>query len=481
MNIRISSILILFVTIIFCGCSEQEKVTAPKFESHLVPAIQVSSEPRFYNLKDRMEHYQVTGLSIAIVKDGKIVWNEGYGYAQLQDSIKVNSKTVFQAGSLSKSITALLTMKLVEKGVLKLDQNIEDYLETWEFPKSKYATKTPITLKSLLSHTSGVKNNNHFGFPQDEPFPSLNSILNGYKNYKAVSMDTFPGIRYRYSNTGYAIIQKIIEDVTDKTLQEVAHEEIFVPFGMTNTNFSTRVYSETDTQTSYAFNRKGKRYKQYWFNAANKASGGLWTTAEDLSKFILGMQAALQSNQGFISQDMVGRMIKPVKAKYGLGFDIKKVQDSTIFYHTGKNRGYTNIMMGMDREKNGIVVLTNSDNGGYLFMEIVRGISDIYGWSFSKPEILETIDVPRNILETYVGTYQLVLEDETYTLKIVLDGNNLQLIDLDENNETYPLRALSDTKFRDIDDGEKVDFIKDEKGNIVLLWDEEYRFKRVNE
>ena len=114
-----------------------------------------------------------------------------------------------------------------------------------------------------------------------------------------------------------------------------------------------------------------------------------------------------------------------------------------------------------------------------MFSEIIRGISHLKNWDFLQPNVLKTIEVSEEILETYEGTYQLVLDGETYTLKIELDGKHLQLIDLDEDNKTYPLRALSETKFRDIDDGEKVDFIKDKNGEIILLWDEEYNFKKI--
>jgi hypothetical protein len=151
-----------------------------------------------------------------------------------------------------------------------------------------------------------------------------------------------------------------------------------------------------------------------------------------------------------------------------------------VFYHTGKNKGFTNIMMASKTGKNAVVVLTNGDNGGYLFSEVIRGISHLKKWDFLQPKVLKTVDVAIDILKTYEGTYRLELEGEIYTLQIKLNGKHLQLIDLDEDNKTYPLRALSETKFRDIDDGEKVDFLQDENGEVVLLWDEEYRFKKID-
>ncbi|PQJ79999.1 hypothetical protein BTO18_12830 [Polaribacter porphyrae] len=451
-----------------------------EFENHLIPSIQVKNELRFYNINNRMQYYDVPGLAIAIIKKGEIIFSKGYGFAQLKDSVKVNNNTVFQAGSLSKSITAVTVMRLVEKGILDLDTNIDEYLKTWKFPKSKYRNEKPITLRNLLSHTAGVKNNNHFGFAENEKFPTINELLNGYKNYKRISMDTIPGARYKYSNTGYAVLEKIIEDVTKKSFQQVVSEKVFIPFGMTNSSGVTRTFDKEDKQTSYAFNNEGKRYKEYWFNAANKASGGIWTSAEDLARFIIKFQKILKGKNSFISSELANKMLVPVKAKYGLGFDIKLVKDSTIFYHTGKNRGFTNIMMGMQDTSNGIVVLTNADNGGYLFMEIVRGVSELNNWNFSKPKVLETITVSKETLETYKGVYKATIDGDIYSLEIELEGKHLKLIDLDQEDVTYPLRAVTKTKFRDINDGEKVDFITNDKGEIMLLWDETFKFEKQN-
>jgi CubicO group peptidase (beta-lactamase class C family) len=473
-------VVFLLILSAFSSCTTEEKNSIATFESTLIPSIQVESEPRFYNLQERMEHYKVPGVQIAIVENGELVWSKGYGMARVNDSVVVDTQMLFQAGSISKSLTAFTVIKLAEQGILDVDEDINTYLRTWKLPKSKFTKDTVITLRMLLSHTSGMNNSNHPGFPQRGYLPTLNELLNGYERYKKADFDTLPNIRYKYSNTGYAVIQKVVEDATHSSFSSVVKDQVLDPLQMEHSAFYPFQYDEEETDISFAYNRQGKLIEGYWFNAAALASGGLWTTAEDLAKFLIAFQKILDANTGLISQESAQSMITRVKANYGLGFDLKKEKDSLVFYHTGKNKGFTNIMMASKTGKNAVVVLTNGDNGGYLFSEVIRGISHLKKWDFLQPKVLKTVDVAIDILKTYEGTYRLELEGEIYTLQIKLNGKHLQLIDLDEDNKTYPLRALSETKFRDIDDGEKVDFLQDENGEVVLLWDEEYRFKKID-
>lgn len=473
-------ILSLCTLLLVTACNEPKEKPSIDFENNLIPSIQVTTETRFYKLEDRMSHYKVPGIQIAIVSNGKLVWNKGYGISRVDDSISVDSKTLFQAGSISKSITAFTVMKLVEKGVLDLDEDIRTYLKTWKLPDSKFTQDTIVTLRMLLSHTSGMNNSNHPGFPQNEYLPKLNELLNGYERYKGVNFDTIPNARYRYSNTGYAVIQKIIEDVTNQSFNIVTKDEVFEPLGMQNSYFYPFQHDDEEQDISYAYNREGKLIKGYWFNAATLSSGGLWTTAEDLSKFLIAFQDALDSETKIISETHAHQMITRVKANYGLGFDLKNKKDSLVFYHTGKNRGFTNIMMASKKGKNAVVVLTNGDNGGYLFSEVIRGISKVNNWDFMSPKNLETINVSIQTLKEYEGTYKAEIQGTVYSLKVILEGKHLQLIDLDENNKEYPLRAISETKFIDINDGEKIDFIN-KNDTIVLLWNGEYEFDRVKE
>lgn len=475
---KVCTLLLLMVSL-FSQCKNEETNNIANFESTLIPSIQVESELRSYNLKERMDHYKVPGVQIAIVENGQMVWNKSYGISRVDDSIAVDNQTLFQAGSISKSLTAFTVLKLAEKGILDLDTDVNTYFKDWKLPESRFTKDTIITLRMLLSHTSGMNNSNHPGFRQRSKHPTLNELLNGYERYKKVDFDTLPNAVYKYSNTGYAVIQKVIEDATNDSFNSITRNEIFEPLQMNQSFFYPIEYDDEETDIRFAYNRQGKLIEGYWFNAATLTSGGLWTTAEDLAKFLIAFQEILDANSGLISQENAQSMIIRVKANYGLGFDLKKENDSLVFYHTGKNKGFTNIIMASKTGKNAVVVLTNGDNGGYLFSEIIRGISTLKNWDFLQPKMLKTVAVSTGILKSYEGTYRLVLGDETYTLKIELNGKHLQLIDLDENNKTYPLRALSETKFRDIDDGEKVDFIKGENNEIILLWDEEYNFKKI--
>ncbi|HKJ47775.1 MAG TPA: serine hydrolase domain-containing protein, partial [Christiangramia sp.] len=154
--------LVLSLLVIFSSCKTGQNIPDGTsdilaIENGLQPPYQVKGDSlKLFNLSDRMEHYKVPGVSIAVVNNGKIEWAKGYGIANTNTGARVDTNTIFQAASISKPLAALAALKLVENGKLELDKDVNEYLKDWKVPESDFTTNEKVTLRRLLTHTAGT-------------------------------------------------------------------------------------------------------------------------------------------------------------------------------------------------------------------------------------------------------------------------------------------------------------------------------------
>ncbi|SDC08800.1 Beta-lactamase [Pelagirhabdus alkalitolerans] len=162
-----------------------------------------------------LSKYKIPGAAISMIEDGQVTWMGTFGYADLDVNRKVDQNTVFQVASISKSVTALGVMKLVEDGLINLDDPIENYITRWQLPESEYDQKA-ITVRGLLSHTSGLSVGGGYpGYASNTQLPTLEQSLSGIGGgSKPVELEHEPGLRYSYSGGGYNLLQLMIEEVT---------------------------------------------------------------------------------------------------------------------------------------------------------------------------------------------------------------------------------------------------------------------------
>ena len=454
--------------------SEESKIL---IEDHLIPSIQILSESRYYNIEDRMLHYQIPGFSMALIKNGDVVASKGYGYARKEDQILVDTNTIFQVGSISKTITALVILKLRDSGKVDLDINVDQYLKTWELPTNKFTRTKSITLRNLLNHTSGMNNDNSKGFTEEESLPSLLDMLDGKSIAKAASIDTFPGSYYKYSNIGYAILQVIIEDLTNEKFEDIAQRMIFDPLDMSNSTFKTIYPSNSNTQYCYSYDKNGKPQKGYWNYLVPKTSGDLKTTALDLAKMCIAIQESLLTDHGFISMATAKEMM--AGNTYGLGLEIEGTDRDFRFTHSGRVSGFFAYMTYYPNRGEGAVILTNSDNGGELFQEILRGLSELNTWDILHPKTIKTVETTQSLLDRYIGSYVAIIANTEYIIHIKQVGKHLQYFMEGDEEDIYSLRALSSTEFIDITDGEEFVFSDIADRANQLITNGEYTFVRV--
>src|ERR1700757_4510299 len=195
--------------------------------------------PLKLSLAELMKVFNVPGLSIAVIENYKIVDVKGYGVIAPGSTTPVTTKTLFQAGSISKPVAATGALYLVEHGKLSLDEDVNQKLKTWKVPENEFTKDQKVTLRRLMSHTAGLTVHGFPGYDVDQPLPTLVQILNGEKpaNTAAIRVDTVPGTKVRYSGGGITIEQQLMMDVSGKPFPALMRELVLDKIGMTDSSY----------------------------------------------------------------------------------------------------------------------------------------------------------------------------------------------------------------------------------------------------
>jgi CubicO group peptidase (beta-lactamase class C family) len=410
---------ILLVVYIFPSVSfgqSNVETQIKRVEQGLLPAVLIKGDPAL-SLPERMKFYKVPGLSIAVIKDFKIDWARAYGVKDLGTSEPVTTDTLFQAGSISKSVNAMVTMKKVEQGRISLDENINNKLISWKLPDNEFTSKKKVTLRNLLSHTAGTTVHGFPGYAVNEKVPSLPQVLDGVTpaNTAPVRVDFEPGSQYRYSGGGITIAQLAIMDIEKKPYPEIARETVLAPLSMTNSTYSQPLPDEWRKKAATGYRQNGREVEGKIHVYPEMAAAGLWTTPTDLAKFAIEMQLSLagRSNK-ILTKESVETMTTSVLEDAGLGFFVEKHGNAVYFGHNGSDEGFR-AQMTLSRDKGfGVVVMANSDSGQIL-QEVMRSVAREYGWDEFLPVPYEIISLDAAKMEAYTGRFQ-VNPDRVLTL-----------------------------------------------------------------
>ncbi|WP_243457328.1 serine hydrolase domain-containing protein [Parasphingorhabdus cellanae] len=350
-----------------------------------------------WSIEDRMKAYNVPGTSIAIIQNGKIIHAKGYGLQSNNASTPVDRQTVFSAGSVSKVVNAALILRLVQEGILNLDQDVNSYLKSWKVPDGEYTRSKKVTLRHLLSHTSGFSQHGFPDFKPGEKLPTSIQTLNGIgpAKHRAVKLMFEPGQKMDYSGGGITVAQLVVEDVMGQHYNEVAKKYLFEPLGMKRSTFVNPL-PETHGNIARSHNKKGKAraLPRGYESMPEMAASGLWTSAEDMALFV---QAVL-INETFLSPEMRGEMLSRAPLSWhGMGPRLNGAEETLVFHHGGANDNYKSWIEGHPAHGNGIVILTNGEAGRELGYEIRIAAGEAFGWSISFPEDFSTpkFDTPK--------------------------------------------------------------------------------------
>lgn len=421
-------------------------------ENGLLPAVLIKGDPS-WSIVERMKHYKIPGLSVAVIKDFKIDWAKGYGVKDLATNEPVTTETIFQAGSISKSVNAMVAMKKVEQGKLSLDENINNKLTTWKLPDNEFTAKKKVTLKNLLSHTGGTTVHGFPGYAVNETVPTLPQVLDGAApaNTAAVRVDFEPGSRFRYSGGGTTISQLALMDIEKKLYPEIARETVLEPLKMSNSTYSQPLSPDWRKKAATGYRGNGNEVDGKIHVYPEMAAAGLWTTPTDLAKFAIEVQLSLagKSNK-VLTKASVQKMTTPVLDNVGLGFFVEKHGNALYFGHGGADEGFRAELLVNKDKGYGAVVMANSDNGQIL-REVIRGLARVYDWEEFLPTPYEVIELDAAKLTAYNGRFQVnpdrVLTITTATGKLMARPNGDPEFELLPISETTFVRREANLKY----------------------------------
>lgn len=467
---------ILFLFIVFqllqgCKTVETDLISEriASVESGLLPAV-ITNEDTLggLNIYERMDYYNVPGVSIAVINQGEIEWAKGYGYLTIDSLKQIDPSTRFQAASISKPVAAAAALTFVEEGLLDLDRDVNQYLTSWKVPENEFTTDEKVTLRRLLSHTAGLTVHGFGGYAFNEAIPSTVQVLNGEEpaNSDPVIPDTIPGSIFRYSGGGFTVMQLLLCDVASRSFPEIVEERVLSKIGMDNSTYVQPLPEKIAPYAAIAHRSDGSPVEGNWHIYPEMAAAGLCTTPTDLAKFAIELYESLNGTSNkVLSQELVTQMLTEEKDGYGLGLGLGGENDSIWFGHGGSNEGFKCNMMLYTKLGMGAVIMTNGDQGGMLTMEIFRSLSETYKWNMYKPVFREIIHPGREVLDEYTGTYEF---EPGYSATITVSNNSLILKQLWDGGEFPFYPEKRDTLFSKRSNDNLV-FRRNEEGEIIEL------------
>jgi CubicO group peptidase (beta-lactamase class C family) len=418
-------------------------------------------------MQDRMTFYKVRGVSIAVIHNYKLEWAKGYGFADDSLKLPVTPLTLFQAASISKSLNSVGVLKLVQDKKLDLYTDINTYLTSWKFPYDSLSGNKKITLANLLSHTGGLNLHGFGGYQKGKEIPTIEQILDGKKpsNSPAVHSMYAPGIKFEYSGGGITITQLIVMDITHQAYDKFMYDNVLKPLGMASSTYSQPPVNVKPTLLAAGYRYNGMQLPGKYHTYPEQAAAGLWTNPTDLAKYVIETQLDLQGKSSKVLNKQTTELrLTPYQNKNSaLGVFIDSLQDGVKYFeHGGANEGFRSLYFGSMEGGNGVVVMVNSDNGD-IMNEIVNSVANVYGFkSLNRSKLKKEIALPDTILLKYTGKYEIAPK---VIFSVSLENN--KLYGQPTGQQRQQLFAESETKFflKKVD--VEVEFVTDNKGNVV--------------
>jgi len=431
-----------------------------QMENGLSPAIVVEGEiAPTYSISERMTNFDTPAVSIAYAKGGKVIWAKGYGEG-------IDNDTIFQAASLSKPVAATGMVSFALNNDIDLDADVGSLLPEVVI-NSINPEGIPISLRGLLSHTAGATVQGFEGYAIGDDVPTNLQVILGSKttNSDAVVIVANPENKYQYSGGGFQIAQAIVEEQSQQTFEAIMTAHIFEPIGMKASSFSLKVPGSPGAGIALATDGSGNSIDGGWNVYPEQAAAALWTTPTDYLKFMMALMTANDdSTSNGLSVRIAAEVLTPVSQNYGLGIGIRNSEGRLQYSHSGSNRGYRSFVKAFPDTNEAFIVMTNSRGGVPLSREIMRAASKTYNWSSQKPSSIKRHKLSEVELGKFVGTYGFPRNMNPY-LKLTVGVGGLTATVFDRG--TFSLVPISDTRFVDTDDGQKIQF-KVIDGKMVL-------------
>ena len=409
---------VIFAFVLFCltflskaqsTYSKETLKNIQEVENSITTNLILNNEPPS-SIDQRMAEYNVKGMSIAVIHDFKVVWAKGYGWADEASKTPVTTETLFEPGSISKTLNAVGILKLAQEGRVDLNADINTYLKTWRFPYDSLSNGKHITLAHLLSHTAGLTVHGFPGHGLQDPQPTIYQVLNGEApSFTPAVRSMFePGLHYQYSGGGTSISQVILTDITGEKYDQWMYNNVLRPIGMTHSTYAQPPAPEMQKQCATAYLGDGTPLEGRFHMYPEQAAAGLWMTPTDLANYIVDMQLAYKGQKSkVLNAEMIQLHLSPYNdGPSAMGTFIDNFDGARYFSHGAGNDGFCGQFYGSLQDGNGVVIFLNSENGKIL-PEVINSVAKVYKWKnfYQEPRHKNTIKVEEKVIDTYSGIY----------------------------------------------------------------------------
>lgn len=391
-------------------------------------AIHKALEPKIDQLFAEWDKSDSPGAALAVIRDGEIIYKRGYGIANLEYDIPIMTTTIFDIASISKQFAGFAIATLLYEGKLLLDDDIRIYLpDVPDFGNT-------IKIRHLIHHTSGLRDWSQAlviaGSEMDDVI-SFKHILKMVRHQKALNFE--PGTAFSYSNTGYNLLAKVIETITGDSFREWTDTNIFKPLAMTNTHFHDE-HEMLLKNRAYSYLSDGSDgFKNTVNNLTALGSSSLYSTVEDLAKWVLNFDNTCIGDQTVVEQmHQRGVLNNGEQLDYAFGLNIGEYRALKMVEHGGAWKGFRSHMVRFPNQKFAVIILSNLDTFRFrLTEEVIKlYLADVLGPEESEPneaaqpvEGIKSLPLPPEQLTEFEGDYYTEELDTTYTIGV--HGNQL--------------------------------------------------------
>jgi CubicO group peptidase (beta-lactamase class C family) len=301
--------------------------------------------------------------SVLVARQGHILYERGFGLANMEWNISNDVNTKFEIASMTKQFTALLVLQFVNEGKIKLDGHLSDYL-----PYYRKDTGSRVTIAELLSHTSGIPNFLAFpGFVDGPPSRTHYEVVEFVKKYCSNDLRFEPGTRFDYGNSGYFLLGAILEQISGKSYEQLLRDRIFTPLGMKDSGYSRWETVIPRRASGYERSAAGFQNARYYDRSIPFAAGGMYSTVDDL---YLWDQALY--GERLLPARLRDLLFKPNLENYGYGWNIlipkagSPYAGEAIPMHTGLVFGFQSVIARIPKHRELIVLLDNAEDSTLL-------------------------------------------------------------------------------------------------------------------
>lgn len=400
------------------------------------PLVMEGEEQQRFGIKERMQRFVVPAVTAAVIDGGELAWARAWGVRVVGSEEQVTTETMFQPGSVSKPVTAMLALALVADGVLELDAPINEVLRSWKVPDNELTQKVPVTLRHVITHQAGFT---PFAYevPRSEGvMPGMAELLpGGIRDWPAVTVEFEPGSQHAYSNSGYCVLQMVLEDASGLSLHELATKRLFERLGMDHSSFAEPLSDEVFATVAMSHNRVssglgGRKAVMVEGGAgmAPGATGGMWSTPTDIARlFVEVMRAWRGESAKLFGAELAQEVMTPQADGFGLGLFLQGEGDALQAGHGGSMSGFVTNMVFYPNAGKGAVVISSSGGGRWLNRELIAAIATEHDWP-GHPVRRRVGTVTAEQIRGLAGVYGLDAAPEvTFTARVEGDGLSGQL------------------------------------------------------